>query len=374
MKAPKKQVPTSKGTSFQLPPLLWQGGIAMVMIILAYFAFQMNSDDIKDYRHASDAQLKSLFLGDHPQVIYCHRGGKNEEIPPLLSQYKSTKKDKVGIAMVNCSYVLPSGRNVWDRFKIKREWKPTIFAMAPWTKPKQLSPVHLKDFSSMKKYLDGALQPKGTEVTSEKDLSKFCGFYSAKSSMETCLVIMRGARYAKTHADIEEKFVRTNPRQKIATVDGTKLRFSFENVNDFPADAFAIRLHAIRNGTHYQTMTFPSTFDYMQSFTVETLGAPIESYSGPGKVGLVKVSSSSFKDRSAKAPPPTSSSSSEDSKPSKQSRKERRDSYRDSKKDSSKDEPRRARSHENEREGIHEESYTGSSGAEDEDEVEVIEL
>ena len=66
MKAPKKQVPTSKGTSFQLPPLLWQGGLAMVMIIFAYFAFQMNSDDIKDYRHASNANLQHIII-----VIAC---------------------------------------------------------------------------------------------------------------------------------------------------------------------------------------------------------------------------------------------------------------------------------------------------------------
>ena len=346
------------------------------MVLFAYFAFKMNSDDIKDYRQASDSQLKTLFFGDHPQVIYCHRGGKNEELPVLLTQYKSTVRDKVGVAMVNCSYVLPSGKSVWDRFKIKREWKPTIFAMAPWTKPKQLSPVHLKDFTTMKKYLDGTLQPKGTECSSEKELSKFCGFYTAKSTMETCLVIVKGARYAKTHADIEEKFVRMNPRQKIATVDGTKLRLSFENINDFPSDAFAMRLHAIRNGTHHQTMTFPSTFDYMQSFTVETLGAPIGAYTRADKIGLMKVSSSSFKDRSAKAPPTSMPEDKGSSKPSKQSRKERRDSYRDSKQESSKEEQRRSRSHDNAREGIHEEGGSGfsSHGHDAEEDVEIIEL
>jgi hypothetical protein len=325
---PKKQSPS---TIWKISPLLWQALIGIFVLLFVFTLFKMTTDEVRDYTKSTDSELKSLFFGERPQVIYCHRGGRDEKLPEVLVQYKGQVKEKVGVAMVNCSHILPSGKNVWDRFSLKREWKPSIFAVAPWTKPRQLSPTHLKDITSIKKFLDTALQPKGTDVTTDKDLAKFCGFYHAKSTMDTCIVLLKGNRYSKVHAEIEERYVRSNPHVKVASIDATKLRLSFEDIKENPADAFAIKLHAIRNGTHYSSMNYPSTFDYLQTFTVEALGYPIESYYPVSTIKLVKVAASAFKDRSAPRVPPRGSSSSNDNDDEgmdKASRKSRRDSER----------------------------------------------
>jgi hypothetical protein len=70
-------------------------------------------------------------------------------------------------------------------------------------------------------------------------------------------------------------------------------------------------------------MVFPATLDYAQSFLTDALGAPIESYTSvSAAIKLVKVSASSFKDRTARAPP---ASSSDDSSSSRKERRTSRD-------------------------------------------------
>ena len=216
------------------------------------------------------------------------------------------KKQSINFALVNCSTVGPSGKNLYQRFKLKPEIKPTIFGTAPWIKlPKQVPRENLKDVSLLSKYVDTAFAARAVEVYADKDFQSVCDFNKKKDpdvdySYDTCIVIVKGSRFGRSHTELEEKLVKQNARRKIITIDGTKRRLSFEDIDAMPASHFAMKLHAIRNGTHYMSMTNPSTLDYLSTFISHSLSAPISHYNHQDKYALItinKTQKSAFKNR-----------------------------------------------------------------------------
>eukprot|EP01034_Spumella_vulgaris_P029480 gene29480-36542_t len=193
----------------------------------------------------------------------------------------------MGFASVNCSQLLPSGKSLFDRFKLKRTIQPTIFSTAPWTKPQQAGVSHIKDVASLKKFTETVMAPKGTDVANDKDFRKFCAFSKnvvtdENEVSETCLIMLKGGRYSKIHADLEQKLVLQYPRLKIAAVDANKKRLSFEDASTSPAEDFGLKFHAVRNGTHYISMVNPVTWDYVNTFVSHALGAPLNGFTGEG--------------------------------------------------------------------------------------------
>ena len=85
---------------------------------------------------------------------------------------------KYGFAMVNCNHKLPSGKTIMERFALNKKMKPIIFMTAPWFggRAKQATGSALKDVKSLKKHVDSTLIPRAQEVTSDKELAKYCGF------------------------------------------------------------------------------------------------------------------------------------------------------------------------------------------------------
>lgn len=212
----------------------------------------------------------------------------------------------MNFALVNCSSIGSSGKTLYQRFKINREVKPTIFGTAPWIKsPKQIPRENMKDVGTLSKYVDTAFAAKAVEVYTDKDLQSSCDFNKKKDpdvdySYDTCIVIVKGSRFGKSHMELEEKLVRQNVRRKFVTIDGTKRRLSFEDIDAMPANHFAMKLHSIRNGTHYISMTNPSTYDYLSTFISHSLSAPISQYNHQDKYALITISKtqkSSFKNR-----------------------------------------------------------------------------
>ena len=282
--------------------------VAVVAVVFTHTIWKQSSSGVQNLINASDATLKSVLLGDKPFLFYCHRGGKNEIPPVVFSQMHETKSATVGFGILNCSQVMPSGKTIMDRFGLKREWRPIMFATAPWSKPKQIPPPQMKDFATLRKYFAQVTAARATEVQSDKELSAHCGFarnvtFDDRSVGETCVVLVKGKRHGKKQVELEEWLVHAFPKVKMASVDATKRRLSFEDPAALPADDFALKVHALRNGTHSLTMESPLTWDYLNTFVSHAVGSPLFSFESDGlRVSLVKTgaASSAFKDRSAK--------------------------------------------------------------------------
>ncbi|KAJ1397096.1 hypothetical protein B484DRAFT_407120 [Ochromonadaceae sp. CCMP2298] len=277
------------------------GNIAKVLgvlaaALLALTVWKSSQSVIQNLVNADAEVLKGAIFGDTPYMFYCARGGKNEIIPAQFSEVNALRGSNVGFAMVNCSQMLPSGKNLWERFKLKKEWRPTLFAAAPWLRaPLQVNPTHMKDGKTLAKFVDTSMAPKPTEISSDKELRRYCGFDKAnvtdvRSITDTCLILLRGSRYSKIHSDLERKLVQAYPRVRMAAISASKRRLSLEE-EMLPADHFALKLHALRNGTHYLTMVNPATWDYMNTFVGQAVGTPLYGFSGEGAepIRLIKA-------------------------------------------------------------------------------------
>jgi hypothetical protein len=260
------------------------GGI--LVVIVAYVFYQRSMFDIKDFTALDGESLKDILVGEKPYMFFCARE-QNAVVPPIFSDLNVLKGTKMGFAKVNCSQVLPSGKSIWDRFKLKKEWKPTIFGTAPWSKPMQAHPTNLKDVAALKKFVDDELGPKGMAVKSDKALWQYCAFqknpvYDDRDISDSCIVILKGTKFTNAQFLLEQRLVQQFPKVKFVSVDAAKLRLSFEDIDTLPADHFAMKLHALRNGTHFMSMVNPSTWDYLQTFVSVAVASPLYDYSGDG--------------------------------------------------------------------------------------------
>lgn len=324
-KKEKRQRPT-----FDAPPTTWssflmknlwtvlQISVASVVVIFAAVVWRSTTAGIKNLVNAERDVLVATLQSEIPHVFYCHRGGKNEVIPSYFSEINMIKGSKVGFATVNCSQTLPSGKTIWDKFNLKKEWRPVIFGTAPWLlRPKQAMPKYLKDLKSFTEFVDVSMAPRATEIKTDKELASFCGYsknftFEPLSITPTCFILLKGARHAKLHTELEERIVRKYPKTKFALIDATKRRMSFETAGDLiPADQVNLLAYALRNGTHFMPLRNPMTWDYLSTFVAESQAVVLEDFhEEPSPYKLLKASNSAFKDRSAPKVPPTSNTDS----------------------------------------------------------------
>ena len=280
----------------------------LVAIFFSHMIWQRGSSGVQNLMNASDDVLKSVLLGEKPYLFYCHRGGKSEAPPPVFHQLHSDKSPAVGFGILNCSQVMPSGKSIRDRFGLKGSI--VMFATAPWIKPKQIPLEKAKTFPLFRAYFNDITAARATEVLSDKDLRTYCGFArnftTDKHSVgDTCVVLLKGNKQRladnKNLKHLEEWLVKAFPRVKMVSLDAEKKRLSFEDAKRLPASEFALKAHALRNGTHFMTMENPMTWDYLHTFVSHAVGTPLFDYEdNEGPVGLVKTgaTTSSFKDRS----------------------------------------------------------------------------
>lgn len=262
--------------------------VAVVVVAVSLSLWLRNKSVIKNLINADTAALKETIFGEEPHLFYCERGssGTLENIPKIFQQYHDKKGTTLNFAAVNCSQTLPSGKNMWQRFKLKKDVRPAIFATAPWlAKPRQVEQGSLRDVKTLGTFVEKALTPKGAKIVSNEQLEKFCGHDKdftddVRSVGDTCFVWLKGKRHDKFHDDLEQKLILQHPRIKLAMVDARKKRLSFENPLSLPAEDFAMKLHAIRNGTHYLTMNTPPTWDYLSTFASHALQSPLYGFTG----------------------------------------------------------------------------------------------
>lgn len=291
--------------------------IATAVLVYAYFAFFSGGASVKNFVNADRETIKGLLTGESPYLFYCHTGGKVTP-PELLTDLSSKVGSKYGFGALNCSQTLPSGKSIYDRLKLRRDWKPVVFGYAPWKKhPVQASKEYLKDSAALASFVDKFLAPRAPHIDTDNDLKRICGFGKKKktrgseeddeeeesemsSIKNTCLVLIKGTQHSKKHAELEEKLIRHMPRAKIGILDASKKRLSFEDVEDQPADSFSLQVYAVREGTHYLPMTNAVTWDYLNTFVSYAFAQPLSAYSVPQEGGrtikVVKVASA-FRDR-----------------------------------------------------------------------------
>ncbi len=274
----------------------------IIGIVFAYVVYKGNASRILDMMKASPDDIKAAMFGDEPYLFYCaSKSSKDDEqLPSLLVDLHNARHSMMKFAKIDCYKIGSSGKSVYDRFQLDKKVKPVLFGTAPWfSGAKQVPAVSLKDSQKLIKYVDSSLSPKSVDITSTKELNKYCGFTEKNkvtdplSITDTCIAFIKGKKYNNKYKKLEEILIRETPRGvKFVSVDYVSNVLSFDT--SMENEDFDIKILAMRNGTHYLRMTGsnPATRDYFSTFITTAASTPLKGYtSNKNPITIEKISS-----------------------------------------------------------------------------------
>jgi hypothetical protein len=281
---------------------------ALLLVLVAIIVgtlFKSTSMTVKNLSKVSVEELKEVFFGDTPYVFYCQRGGE-DTIPMAMSQLHGSLGSKISFAILNCYKKLPSGRNIYEKFRLKKDVKPTIFVTSPWAKPAQVPSNKLTSADALQDFIEDAIAAKGIPIGSSKELVANCG-YSAPikaldgfdPDLDPCIVLMKGSKFSKEHRELEEKLVRGFKSIHFVSIQASKNRLSFEDSASNLGDQFGMKLHALKGNTSYLSMAYPMNWDNAKTFITSTMAKTNDEFNEDpsGKISVVAPASNRFKKR-----------------------------------------------------------------------------
>lgn len=282
--------------------------IALAVTLIGYIAYtQTFTAKVLNSQNKDIDTLKTLLLGEDPGVFYCHRGGRKEKAPAVYNELHSELGSQMNFAMLNCSQLLPSGKKISDRFKLKMKEKPTIFATSPWGKPKQIGVKNLKEIKNFRQSVENAIAARAARVSNNRDFARECST-AAMSENETCIMMLKGKKFTNNMiSDIEENLVKQFSKLKIGYTNAAKYRFSFEKEDDMTTvEDLSVQFHAIRQGGYYLSMdpSIPITWLNVEKFVQKAIRTPFDEYDGYGDISIISAPPKSFKQRYQPTPPP----------------------------------------------------------------------
>jgi len=284
---------------------------AVIGIVVALFVgllFRNSLQTVQNLRGADMATVKAALLGPTPFVLYCHRGGVKEEPPANFVALHAEFRAKIGFAMVNCHSKLTESATVYERFKLDKKVKPTIFITSPWGRAIQVPLSAQKELTTFRKFLKEAITPHGRPVTSEKQLFRDCNFNVSTpvGDLPPCVVVVKGGKYGDKHAALEEQLVTHYRSLRVVSLDAMKHRLSFEDAKKNPADHFGMKVYAMKGMRRHMTMIYPLDWSAIKSFVDNAIKQPLSGYdstSDKSTVTVVKAKASKkFKDRNVQPP------------------------------------------------------------------------
>jgi hypothetical protein len=202
-----------------------------------------------------------------------------------------------------------SGKQIFERFKLRQEWSPVVFATAPWTAGRvQVPPGKLsRGATHIANYVSSAMVPREKQVVNDKEFQESCGakFAAARDgdgdgdgggggggSSSTCILVLKGALFSETQQDSVRALVKTlslslhkqggdggsSSTTAVVSVD-SKLRWlALESKSAAMAASsskFSMRVYAVRNGSRYMALDAPPTSENTLDFAKNAIKVSI---------------------------------------------------------------------------------------------------
>ncbi|KAL7475284.1 hypothetical protein ACHAW6_001204 [Cyclotella cf. meneghiniana] len=220
-KVPKKQTAKPPPVDKLLKPA---AGIALA--ILAYYFMKGVTNEITRVDVTDQLALREVFFGEGASgkdyAVLCHPESKDGSVGlPVSSVFQDSHDDgsaPVDYVLMDCDYILPdSGKSIYDKFKLDKKKRPTVFVSGKSGPPKQVPQKHLKTGSMLTKLLKQMLEPHAAKIEKTKELKEKC------LNKEYCALLLKGGKpepYVKhAMANLLGKY----PNVQFASVDSNLL-------------------------------------------------------------------------------------------------------------------------------------------------------
>lgn len=220
-RVPKKKTQKAPPVDKLLKPA---AGVAIAM--MAYYFMKGLTNEIPRIDVTDQLALREVFFGEGASgkdyAVLCHPEAKDGSVGlPISSVFQDASDDGSAPAefvLMDCDYILPeSGKSIYDKFKLNKKKRPTVFVSGKVGPPKQVAEKHLKTGAFLTKLLKQMLEPHAAKVEKTKELKEKC------LNKDVCGLLLKGGKpepYVKhAIANLLGKY----PKVQFASVDSTVL-------------------------------------------------------------------------------------------------------------------------------------------------------
>ena len=220
-RVPKKKTQKAPPVDKLLKPA---AGVAIAM--MAYYFMKGLTNEIPRIDVTDQLALREVFFGEGASgkdyAVLCHPEAKDGSVGlPISSVFQDASDDGSAPAefvLMDCDYILPeSGKSIYDKFKLNKKKRPTVFVSGKVGPPKQVAEKHLKTGAFLTKLLKQMLEPHAAKIEKTKELKEKC------LNKDVCGLLLKGGKpepYVKhAIANLLGKY----PKVQFASVDSTVL-------------------------------------------------------------------------------------------------------------------------------------------------------
>jgi|Transcript_11519 hypothetical protein len=217
-----------KKTTQKAPPLdkLLKPAAGVALAMLGYYFMKGMSAEIPRIDVNDSLALREVFFGEGASgkdfAVLCHPEAKDGSVGlPVSSVFQDSHDDgsaPVEYAIIDCDHVLPdSGKTIYEKFKLNKKKRPTIFVSGKVGPPKQVPEKHLKTGAMLTKLLKQMLEPHAAKIEKTKELKEKC------LNKDVCGLLLKGGKPEPFVKHAMANLLGKYPSVQFASVDSTLL-------------------------------------------------------------------------------------------------------------------------------------------------------
>eukprot|EP00526_Cylindrotheca_closterium_P030061 CAMPEP_0113610428 /NCGR_PEP_ID=MMETSP0017_2-20120614/5026_1 /TAXON_ID=2856 /ORGANISM="Cylindrotheca closterium" /LENGTH=436 /DNA_ID=CAMNT_0000519325 /DNA_START=67 /DNA_END=1374 /DNA_ORIENTATION=- /assembly_acc=CAM_ASM_000147 len=218
--AKKKSSSKGKERPPEVDKLLKPAVVVALGLILFQFFKGINSEVIR-INVADEMELREVFFGEGEgknYAVLCHPEDAKYPVSSVFQDASSDSSAPAEFRLLDCNHVLSSEKSVFDRFKLNKKQRPTVFVSGKIGEPKQVPAKHLKTGSMLVKALKNLLVPKAEKVETTQDLRSKC------LDKDVCALLLKGGKVSPNYVkDAMSKLLVEFPKVAFAAVDTSVL-------------------------------------------------------------------------------------------------------------------------------------------------------
>lgn len=217
-----KKSSTSKGKQ-RPPPVdkLILPAIVVGVAILAFQFFKGIKSEVLRVNMEDEMELRETLFGEvdgKNYAVLCHPEDAKYPVSSVFQEASNDGTAPAEFRLMDCNHVLSSEKTVYDRFKLNKKQRPTIFVSGKVGSPKQVPAKHLKTGSMLVKALKNLLVPKAEKIETTQDLRTKC------LDKDICGLLLKGGKQSPNYVkDAMSKLLVEYPNVAFAAVDTSVL-------------------------------------------------------------------------------------------------------------------------------------------------------
>lgn len=199
-------------------------GLALSMLV--YYFMKGMTSEIPRIDVTDQLALREVLFGEgavgKDYAVLCHPESKDDSVSlPVSSVFQDSSDDGSAPAkyvLMDCDYILPdSGKSIYEKFKINKKKRPTVFVSGKVGPPKQVPETHLKTGAMLTKLMKQMLEPHAAKIKKTKELKEKC------LNKEVCALLLKGGKPEPYVKNAVANLLGKYPSVQFASLDSTVL-------------------------------------------------------------------------------------------------------------------------------------------------------